>query len=753
MNKKKLSVVMAGAMLASSVAPVLAAEVTNTELDQNELGSLVVKVYDKLTSKLYSDTSSATAKAELEAGVVDINDDKVGHSVYTVTVDGSPINCTAADGGLAISTLDLRKDENKAKLKRALQEEFKNLTAGQKVKISSLGFIESKGYVLSQEKVDVKYTTEDFKNATANQNDLTKKIYNSLTAGTNYDSPDGTKAVLIPKEAEGKKHVFTDVANGQATKISIYLKEAIKVEGSKAVEVKTENQSANNNVAVGKYNVLEIKPNGKKLDFTNVILSNNTVKKVAELTGTEEIVGFPVVTTYSAVSPEDVETIEITGKENNLKTEDLYDGLMLTTEGHDLLSLVKSSRKKTKYTVDFKSISGNEIAEKSNVTLDLFKGEYGFTITIKDAFGKTTVYTVKGDKKATETLASWLNTELAKVDILAGANRYATAVQIAKEQASIGAFEDDAVANIVLVNGKALVDGLAAAPLAAVKDAPVLLTAADSLPKETKAYIKELLYNKSQNDLDHDYGVTVHLVGGRSVLSTAVENELEDMGLKIKRYNGDNREETSLKVAEEIGSKAKDEAFVVGAEGEADAMSIAGVASTEDTLDSDKVRPIIVSKKGGLTDDELDYLSNKAVTVLGGEKSVSAEDYEALEENVGTTGTVRRIAGENRQATNAAIIKTFYHADGIVNGKVQSVVVAKDGRGNKDELVDALTAANLAVKKNAPILLAKNSLSAEQMDAINLRAKSSKSLYQVGEGVERSVMETLAKALGLSNLK
>ena len=40
MNKKRLSVVMAGAMLASSVAPVLAAEVQKSEHSANELGLL-----------------------------------------------------------------------------------------------------------------------------------------------------------------------------------------------------------------------------------------------------------------------------------------------------------------------------------------------------------------------------------------------------------------------------------------------------------------------------------------------------------------------------------------------------------------------------------------------------------------------------------------------------------------------------------------------------------------------------------------
>ena len=40
MNKKRLSVVMAGAMLASAVAPVMAAEVQKSEVSANETGLL-----------------------------------------------------------------------------------------------------------------------------------------------------------------------------------------------------------------------------------------------------------------------------------------------------------------------------------------------------------------------------------------------------------------------------------------------------------------------------------------------------------------------------------------------------------------------------------------------------------------------------------------------------------------------------------------------------------------------------------------
>ena len=130
-------------------------------------------------------------------------------------------------------------------------------------------------------------------------------------------------------------------------------------------------------------------------------------------------------------------------------------------------------------------------------------------------------YTISKDEKNAERLANWMLKPLARVDILAGDNRYETAAKIAREYAGLtglGEIKKDTVnnANIVLVNGEALVDGLAAAPLAATKtnnriSAPILLTEADELPKATKAYLKELL---AQTDIGALKKVTIHLVGG-----------------------------------------------------------------------------------------------------------------------------------------------------------------------------------------------------------------------------------------------
>ena len=719
MNKKRLSVVMAGAMLASSVAPVLAA--TETEVDTSRLGGLVESVYEKITTgKVFSD-----------------DDALEGKSVYYVKVNGKDAEYKTTTGDIVvIKDLTVKTDADKETLRKALQEAFKGLTAGDKVEIYSHGFREDKdGKIWSKkEEVTPKYTLKTVADNVA----LEKEIKDTFAKlGLKYSPIDGTEGALFDTSVEGQ--------------LKIKFAKNLDLDNSKMLGYTIEDTYSHNVSG----DTLILKAGDVKIDFTKYYPESGTVAidYVPTTTTRAAIKGFPKVEA-KADEIKDIleETIKITGVQHNYKTEELYDGLMLTTEGHNLLSLIKEIRRdgKKDTTAVIKDLYGKAYAEGvDSINLEKKDGEYGFILVVKDAFGKTTEYTVKGAEKQTNILASWLNDELAKVDILAGDNRYETAVSIAKEQVGLVGTGTDRnhgfIDNIVLVNGKSLVDGLSAAPLAAhitagngsYKDiaAPVLLSEADELPRATKLYLKELQANKI---IGNNKKATIHLVGGTTVLNRSLEKELEDLGFVVKRYNGDNREETSLKVAEAVGTKGK-ELFVVGAEGEADAMSIAGVASREKA-------PIIVSKKGGLTYDALKALEDEKVTVLGGEKSVSSEDFEAIKEEA---SAVRRISGENRQGTNAAIIKTFYYNSGVNAAK--SVIVAKDGKGNNGQLVDALTAANLGAQFNAPVVLATDKLSADQLDALQLRGKSAESLYQVGIGVERSVVETIASKLGLLN--
>ena len=693
MNKKKLSVVMAGAMLATSVAPVLAAEeVTATEVQK---GTLI----NELTNKLW-DAPVFSADSR-------VNSTLVGKSVYGLKV-----------GDAAIENITVNKDTMvKSDLQKTLQTKINALTAGTTIKLVDLGYrtVEEnkKTLVLSTEETST-YTEEEI----ANTNGLKAKL---------------------DKLVSEKPAAYTSVISDYGYKLS---------EGY-VIDFKLDLDGD------GKNDKIVLKAGDPRLDFTHYI-NKTTGEKVEIVPGIGKIdatfKAFPIEGNINTDIADKVEAeYKIATDGSTLALSDLFDGVMLTEKGQSLLDEAKA----VKSVLDMKKVSGKEdYIVKSDSETDLTRAISGLTAkngvyTLKLQIAKATkvaeeikssntwtsvsdnfynTYYVTASSKAELTkVLNWIDKLSPKVDVLAGSNRYETAVKIAKE---VGFELDNSNhKNIVLVNGDSLVDGLAAAPLAADKgNAPILLTESDKLPTATKKYLSELVDSVANKD------ITVSIVGGKSVVTTAVEKELKAMNLKVERFGGDNREETSMAVAEEVNADL-DSAFVVGATGEADAMSIAGYAAQTKT-------PIIVSSVHGLSDETVYELEDATLNVIGGEKAVSAEEFDALKS---VALTVDRVAGANRKATNAAVINKFYNAN---FADTEAVVVAKD-----DVLIDALTASNLASVKHAPIVLGTNSLSAEQIDAVAKNAGTTskdRKVYQVGYGVDKdNVVKLVAQSLGL----
>ena len=447
---------------------------------------------------------------------------------------------------------------------------------------------------------------------------------------------------------------------------------------------------------------------------------------------------------------------------------DLYDGLFLTEEGQKILESSKEAR--TMYIKKFGDEATDELQDKNVVkifntsdeespTKDITynvgnksrtelkpnsKGYYDIEIHIATAFAddadgdhvyNDVIKVSSKNKIELERFIKWIDKSSADVDILAGDDRYATAVKIAKEAnlTSLSKNTTTKVNNIVLVNRDSLVDGLSAAPLANFLagdgNAPILLTKSDELPRATKRYLRELI------DTEVNREIVVSIVGGEKAVSDSVRKQLKELGLRVYRYGGKDREETSLVVAEKIGTQ--NGAFVVGANGEADAMSIAGYAASKNI-------PIIVSGFKGLSDDAMYMLEEKDVNIIGGENAVSDEVFKNLKS---ITRSIRRISGNNRHATNAAVISTFYKNN---FGNTKSVIVAKDGMADKSEFIDALTAANLASEQNAPIVIGTNGLTNEQINTIVLNAKDADKVYQVGYGISRKAVKIVAESFGLA---
>ena len=753
MNKKRLSVVMAGAMLATSVAPVLAAEVQKSEVSADELGLLQKELRELVQDNLFANDSKNNPKKADGTAIGDVRN----QSVYRIYVNST-------DTGLTEKSTQ-----------EQWQNVFNDLNAGDVVKVFSKGFKEVDGkkyhYEFKEGAVET-YTQSEVENLDSifysggekdsNGNKIVDKQYQGIVENAKYDSNlkgyvvkfkgdvkiPGTldeQDTLVLKEGDIK--LKFELAEGKTWNTLSYYTDEAQSKEAQLIET-----SEDDRVAIE--------------DFYGFVRSEKVVNNG-----------------YSAIGSELVREITITPGGYNYDITDLYDGLFLTDKGNEFFEMLreavsvertvevvvndaKDNSKAVKFTVNKRMLQNEEELKnvESKILASLKEYNKGYKVEVrlgkKDKLAKE-VYTITGKNKADMArVTAWMVAARARVDKFVGSNRYETAALLAKEYAGL---TGDVVrdpnherlndTNIVLVNGDSLVDGLAAAPLAAsksnyvVKDskgvatsAPILLTEADALPKETKAYLKEVLSNVKVGKLGE---VTIHLVGGKSVLTKSLENELRGLGFTVERHGGDNREETSLAVAEAIEPiylANSDEAFVVGAFGEADAMSIASVAASTKT-------PIIVAKAGGISEDATYALRGKVATVIGGKKAVTEEEYNAIKAEA---KGIQRVYGDNRHATNAEIISKYYKRDYV--GEAKNVIIAADGlKGTK--LVDALAAANMASEKNAPIVLATDKVSKEQENALELNAKKSFALYQVGGKVSRDAVKTVAYKLGLTNLR
>ena len=238
------------------------------------------------------------------------------------------------------------------------------------------------------------------------------------------------------------------------------------------------------------------------------------------------------------------------------------------------------------------------------------------------------------------------------VQRIKGNNRYDTSIEISKHAFS----KSD---KVVVVSGEKFADALTAGNFA--DQAPILLT-------EKAGASSDL-----QKEIDRLGAKEVIIIGGKGSVSENVEKTLKLQGKKITRISGNDRYETSTKVAEALNAKN-----IVLANGEkfADALSAAPYAISKNktlVLTNGKNLPKGVEAKS-------------VSTIIGGKNSVNIKGLE----------NVARISGKNRNDTSIEVLKQI--------GKTEKAVIA-DGR----DYPDALSAAPFAVKMNTGILLSDDS--------------------------------------------
>ena len=254
----------------------------------------------------------------------------------------------------------------------------------------------------------------------------------------------------------------------------------------------------------------------------------------------------------------------------------------------------------------------------------------------------------------------------ADVSRINGKNRYETSVKLSNN------YDNSDV--VVLASGKDFPDALAGSGLASSLKAPLLLVDSDTIPSVVSKEIERL------------NAKSIIVLGGKNTIK---DNALSNVTAHITRIAGNNRYDTSLKIAENI--KDLSGLIVVNGNNFPDALSAGGL-----TLDN---KAVILTD--GKTLDLPKKLSNLPVTVLGGNNSVSNE--------IANKYNADRISGKDRYQTSLLAVKRAG----------QDNILIADGTNYPD----ALSAITLASKMPASILLTSpktiNKESLDYVDSLN----------------------------------
>lgn len=245
------------------------------------------------------------------------------------------------------------------------------------------------------------------------------------------------------------------------------------------------------------------------------------------------------------------------------------------------------------------------------------------------------------------------------------------------------------------------------------------MTGKDNLDSKTKAELQRLGTKK------------VYLIGGEYSLSKNVQTQLSNMGISVERISGSDRYKTSISLAQKLNSikSVSQVAVANGVNGLADAISIGAVAA-------DNNMPILTNEKSELQGAD-EFLKSSKITksyIIGGTATLSSN----LESKLSNP---TRLAGSNRNETNAKIIDKFYPSSDL-----KYAFVVKDGSKSQGDLIDGLAVGALGAKTDSPVVIVGNKLDESQKNV--LKSKKIETPIRVGGNGNESAFNELNTLLG-----
>lgn len=493
-----------------------------------------------------------------------------------------------------------------------------------------------------------------------------------------------------------------------------------------------------------------IDKNGNRVDLTNVdITTTEGMSVIKTIVGFDKAKGLGYLKEFDIPS-RTVANLKIIedGLVEEKSLDEYYNGSYSKT-GENLISVLADKvfyHNGSKFNINYDLLSEGTDEEKSknNISKIIYKNDrYSFDIKMnvvkdvslylsKNQNFKLTIYSnnqAKLNQFRNDVINAVVNEDKSMMNTeyytLAGNDRFETSVEVSKEYTKANNAN-----GVVLVGENAVVDGLSAAPFARYKNSPILLTKKDEVPRVVMDEIKRIFNNFKGAD-------TVYLIGGESVISDNIYNQLVDelKNVRVMRINGEDRYETSINICSKMDLKNIDKAYIVGGDGEVDAMSIAPLAVREGV-------PIIVSPKNCISKDIkrfIEYYDNIThIEVIGGQDVVSTDVLMDIKDaaksrRVNKDISLKRVWGNDRHETNAKVLEKF-NID-----SEDRIVVAKDGIKSFSHLIDSMSASILGY----PMVLSTDRLIDEQVFAVDMIVSDGFKLIQVGNGIDYSVIHRI----------
>lgn len=265
-----------------------------------------------------------------------------------------------------------------------------------------------------------------------------------------------------------------------------------------------------------------------------------------------------------------------------------------------------------------------------------------------------------------------------------GQDRYETSKIIAEN--NFGSNLD----NVVIASGNDFPDGLAGVTLAKKLNAPLLLVDKNIDSKESKIVLQYVLNVLNKNG-------KIYILGGEGAVSNSYVEYFKENGYlenNITRIGGKDRDQTSVKIAENLNLPQGTPVVISNDSAFADALSISPKAGFSQW-------PVILTSSYKLSEDAESYIKNikpSIVYIVGGTGAVSENVKNKIKEITGNDDSnIVRLGGKDRYETVEKINNYFY------KNNLDKVYVAYG-----ENFPDSLSGSVVAAIQGKPLVLVSN---------------------------------------------